>query len=68
LEQPKLLKLMGVAARKRVEENFNVVANARKTAGLLKRVAFSSGYDQKAGNNYKLSQPVNGNGSVKIAT
>ena len=30
---------MGAAARKRVEENFNVLTNTRKTADLLRHVA-----------------------------
>ena len=63
LEQPRLLKLMGTAARKRVEENFNVATNTRRTAELLRRVAMSAENEQKVKTNHKMSQPFNGNGS-----
>ena len=68
LEQPKLLKLMGAAARKRIEENFNVLTNTRRTAGLLQHVALSSENEQKCINKYKMSQNLNGIGSFNIST
>jgi glycosyltransferase involved in cell wall biosynthesis len=39
LEQPELKKQMGVAARKRVEQCFNVATNTYGTAGILRRLA-----------------------------
>lgn len=42
LQQPKLLKSMGAEARKRIQEHFNVVNNAHKTAALLKYIARSA--------------------------
>ncbi len=64
LKQPKLLKSMGAAARKRVEENFNVLTNTRKTADLLRNVALSGKNGQKSRNNYKVQHAINGNGSL----
>ena len=62
LKQPKLLKTMGQAARKRVEENFDVLTNTYKTAELLKEISlqFKNG-DNIPTNNYVLRN-VNGNG------
>lgn len=62
LEQPKLLKSMGAAARKCVEENFNVLTNTRRTAELLQQVALSTGSTLKSRDNYKVSQVLNGVG------
>jgi glycosyltransferase involved in cell wall biosynthesis len=42
LQQPGVLQSMGEAARKRVETNFNVLANSRKLADLLSHVALSA--------------------------
>jgi glycosyltransferase involved in cell wall biosynthesis len=64
LEQPKLLKTMGAAARKRVEEHFNVLTNTRKTATLLQHVAFSWKNEQKSNKNHKVSHALKGNGSL----
>ncbi|MEO6730208.1 MAG: glycosyltransferase family 4 protein [Ferruginibacter sp.] len=64
LEQPKLLKAMGAAARKRVEDHFNALTNTRKTADLLTHVAVSWDHEQKSASTYKLSQVQNGNGSL----
>jgi len=59
LEQPKLLQLMGAAARKRVEENFDVTTNSRSVAELLREVALSPGDGQK----YKNTKaPLSHNG------
>ncbi len=62
LKQPKLLKEMGMAARKRVEENFNVLTNTRKTAALLQKLSLPFKNEQRVLNNYKVLQNVNGNG------
>jgi glycosyltransferase involved in cell wall biosynthesis len=67
LEQPKLLKGMGTAARKRVEEHFNAKINAHKTAALLKYVATGSGEKLNGHNRGEHLPVVNGNGSLKIA-
>lgn len=61
LKQPKLLKTMGVAARKRVEENFNVLTNTSKAAGLLRSVALSGNKSQKLVDTYNVLQNFNGN-------
>jgi glycosyltransferase involved in cell wall biosynthesis len=58
LEQPRLLKSMGAAARKRVEENFNVLTTNRRTADLLRHVALSWDNGQKSRNNQKVSQQL----------
>jgi glycosyltransferase involved in cell wall biosynthesis len=59
LQQPPLLKSMGEAGRIRVEEKFDVAINSRKTADLLRRVAFST-VPQGNGNGYfNLLQFVN---------
>jgi glycosyltransferase involved in cell wall biosynthesis len=63
LEQPKLVKAMGAAARKRVEENFNAVDTAKKTAALLKYAATSAEDKLNSGE----QAAVNGNGALKIA-
>ncbi|MDN3658171.1 glycosyltransferase [Ferruginibacter paludis] len=63
LEQPELLKQMGTAGRRRVEDHFNVVENTRKTAALLKQVATSSNL-QSTENNFQLTETLNGNGSL----
>ena len=65
LEQPKLLKAMGAAARKRVEEHFNVAVNTRQTAELLKQVALSWRHQQKNCNHPQLFQAFNGNDALK---
>ncbi len=62
LKQPKLLKAMGLAARKRVEENFNVVTNTRKTAGLLREVAMVARKGRHLLNSSDKLQNINGNG------
>ena len=62
LEQPTLLKLMGAAARKRVEEHFNVTTNTTLAANVLRRVASSSGHESKDNHPHKQSQAVNGKG------
>ncbi len=62
LKQPKILKAMGLAARKRVEENFNVLTNSRKTATLLRDIAVQSNNEQIAANNNNVLQNANGNG------
>lgn len=59
LEQPKILKLMGTAARKRVEENFDVSTNSASVANLLKEVALLSADGQKY-KNAKASFSRNG--------
>lgn len=67
LEQPQLLKSMGIAARDRVEEHFNVLTNTRQTSDLLRQVALSRDIDQKGKNKYKVSQGLNGFGSSRIS-
>ena len=64
LQQPKLLKAMGLAGRKRVEERFNVVTNTRKTASLLWQVAQSHSKEQPAKKSIGFPQ-INGNSSIK---
>ncbi len=56
---------MGAAARKRVEENFNVLTNTRKTAGLLREIALSANKGQPPLDNYNVLQNANGNGVSK---
>jgi glycosyltransferase involved in cell wall biosynthesis len=65
LKQPTLLKTMGAAARKRVEENFNVLTNTCKTAGLLREIARSANKSQPPADNYNVFQNGNGNGLSK---
>ncbi|MCW3089344.1 MAG: glycosyltransferase family 1 protein [Ferruginibacter sp.] len=65
LEEPLVLKSMGAAARKRVEENFNVSINTRRTADLLYQVALSWHDAHESRSNYKISQALDGNGSLK---
>lgn len=62
LEQPTLLKTMGMAARKRVEDNFNVLTNTRMVAGLLSEIAFQYKDRQPVPNKYNVLQNMNGNG------
>ena len=68
LEQPKLLKSMGSAARKRVEEHFNVLINTRRIADLLERVALSWANKQANSNSHKLVHAVNGNGLSNMSS
>ena len=66
LEQPKLLKGMGIAARKRVEDHFDAHTNAYKTAALLKIVANSSEH-LNGKTSIDQAPPMNGNASLKVA-
>ena len=60
LKQPDLLKKMGVAARRRIEEKFTVLSNSLQTADLLRKV----GALAKSENMFKANHHVfsNGNG------
>jgi glycosyltransferase involved in cell wall biosynthesis len=62
LQQPKVLKQMAAAARKRAEECFNVLNNTRQTAKLLQQLASSFMFPKvERGSNYRLLH-LNGNG------
>ena len=67
LEQPKILKMMCAAARKRVEENFNVLTTTCKTADLLQQVVLLSEHELKGRNNHKFSPALTGNGTLNIS-
>ncbi len=64
LEQPGLLKQMGEAGRKRVEEQFNVVTNTHKTAGLLKDLVAAWNNKSLNSNSNTNGHFMNGNGAV----
>jgi glycosyltransferase involved in cell wall biosynthesis len=65
LEQPLLLKSMGEAGRKRVEEKFDVAINSQKTAELLRRVAFTGSPQENGKGYFSVSQWINNNGMAK---
>lgn len=58
LEQPELLKSMGIAARKRVETHFNVLTNTQKTAELLRRLARPNVKEAKSMNSHHISRAL----------
>jgi glycosyltransferase involved in cell wall biosynthesis len=65
MQQPLLLKSMGEAGRKRVEEKFDVAINSRKMAELLRRVAFATVPQENGKGYFNLSQMMYNNGLVK---
>ena len=66
LEQPRLMKTMGIAGRRRVEKYFNVKVNSQKVAALLRRIAFDW-RQQHEGDLLKATKRLNGNGSAMLA-
>ncbi|MEO6546532.1 MAG: glycosyltransferase [Ferruginibacter sp.] len=68
LQQPGIVQRMGAAARKRVEEDFNISTNSAKTAELLRYVAWQSAGVAKINKRHTIPFTNNGNGSMSIPT
>lgn len=58
LDNPEWLRDMGIAARARVEEYFNLKVNALRTANVLKRIAFPVTNGHKLADNKTLSKKI----------
>lgn len=64
LEQPQRLKHMGVAARARLEQYFDVKTNTRKTAEVLRQIAFPAVNGQRYTNNNQLAREIGSKASL----
>jgi len=64
LEQPALLKSMKSSARLRVKQYFDVKANAKRTAEVLRHVAFPAANGQRLAHGSNLTREMGGRKSV----
>lgn len=62
LDDPDRLQSMGIAARTRLEEHFNVETNTHRTAEMLRQIAHAGVNGQQLSNNSKLVQKIMGTG------
>lgn len=64
LEQPKRLQSMKAAARERVKQDFDLKTNTRRTAELLRQIAFPIVNGQRFANNNMLTREIGGRASI----